>query len=558
MKKIILFSVFAIAALSLSSCKDFLDLKTQGGFSTDDYFNTDEQAQSTLNQIYNELRGEDMFGQNMFWEECASNIIVASRLGDAGSYLDNFMVMNYDPDVQPGPYGWCTGFVAQANWAIQALINKDELTYVEKRTLGEAYFLRALSHLILAYRFGCKTQGAPYVAYEKCNGTYNYEIPPQLPSVTDNFAEVVSDLEEAERLLPSINAYSADEKGRACKESAVALRVRANAFWATWDNSRWEKVIEDTDALGSMGRGLATLDELFSEYPENYYNKEYCFGLPGIGGSNGGGSWFPTCAAPYGLFGCPVNTNTNGWGEFYASYDLYEDFIKDGEDNARMKTSIIHVGEDITIFGLTYPVSRQYQDALETGFYLHKWNRAFAHPDFCNAGFHQGGDGASNHMFHLIRYTECLLFKAEALLLKGNTGEAATILNNIRARSGLAQNCKGTWAELYHERRCELCFEGAPYLYNLKRWALSENVNYDKLGEIRALAIHEMETPLRIAKWELDGDGHSTGNYTVEYYSGYGTGKKWQDYKIALPYSNEEIAKSYKDGAYQYKQNPGY
>lgn len=558
MKKISL--LLAIAALSLTSCQDFLDLKTQGGYSTDNFFNTDEQAASALNSVYNELRGEDFYGQNLFWEECAANILVAARLGDAGDYLDNYMVMDYDPQVQPGQYRDCVNAIAQMNWCIQALVAKSkttELTYVEQRTLGEAYFLRALHHLIQAYRYGCKSQGAPFVAYEDCEETYNYQIPPQLPSVTDNFAYVVSDLDKAESLLPSILKYSDSEKGRACAESAVALRMRANTYWATWDNSRWDKVIADAELLRKYGRGLATLDEIYSEYPENYYNKEYCYGLPGIGGSNGGGSWFPICAAPFGPFGCPVNTNTNGWGEFYTSYDLYEEMMKDGEDNARMKTSIIHSGEDITIFGLTYPVADQYQDALSTGFYLHKWNRAFSHADFVNAGFDAGGDGASNHMFHLIRYAECLLYEAEAYLIKGDNAKAADCMNQIRKRSGIEPNCKGTWTELYHERRCELCFEGAPYLYNLKRWALSENVNASKLSEIKALAVKEMETVPRIAVWEKV-DGVYTGKIQeVKNWTGYGAGK-WEDYKICMPYSNDEIAKSYQNGAYVYKQNPGY
>ncbi len=556
MKKIF-FIALAFATVSLTSCEGFLDVKSEGQYATDNYFTNDEQAAATVNDMYHCLRGEDFYGQNMFWEETAAKTMMAVRLGDAGDYIHTYSIMEYDGNVGTikSIYNQSYTQMSQANWIIKSLLAKDDLTYIETRTLGEAYFLRGFYHFLIAYRYGCKAKGVPFVAYED-NPEYNYDIPPQLESVTKNFEYVVSDFEKAADLLPSVNEYSDSEKGRACRESALAMAVRANAFWATWDASRWDEVISLVTTLKNEGRALSTLDKIYSDEPADYFNSEYCWGFGGKGGSLYGGSWFPICSMPFGPFDSPINTNTNGWGEFYTSYDLYEEMMKDGADNARMKASVIHTGEHITIYGQDLIVAPQYQDAISTGVYLHKWNRAYAHEDFINAGYVGPSDNASNHMFHVIRFAECLLFRAEAYLVKGKDSEAKADLNAIRERSGLAPiSDKVTWTNLYHERRCELCFEAAPYIYNLKRWALSENTSAP--DEIRNLALKELTSVARVAVWEKVGDNY-TGNISeVKDWTGYGAGT-WADYKICFPYPQEELDKAVVDGKKIYTQNPGY
>ena len=54
-----------------------------------------------------------------------------------------------------------------------------------------------------------------------------------MPTVMDNYKYIVSDLQKAEELLPRVSDYSADDKGRACKESAAALMAKVYAYWAT-------------------------------------------------------------------------------------------------------------------------------------------------------------------------------------------------------------------------------------------------------------------------------------------------------------------------------------
>jgi len=98
MKKIF-FIALAFATVSLTSCEGFLDVKSEGQYATDNYFTNDEQAAATVNDMYHCLRGEDFFGQNMFWEETAAKTMMAVRLGDAGDYIHTYSIMEYDGNV---------------------------------------------------------------------------------------------------------------------------------------------------------------------------------------------------------------------------------------------------------------------------------------------------------------------------------------------------------------------------------------------------------------------------------------------------------------------------
>jgi hypothetical protein len=65
--------------------------------------------------------------------------------------------------------------------------------------------------------------------------------------------------------------------------------------------------------------------------------------------------------------------------------------------------------------------------------------------------------------FPVYRYAEVLLFLAEALEEQGKSGEAATYLNQVRARAGLGAATGDLGEAIFNERRVELAFEN-------KRW----------------------------------------------------------------------------------------
>ena len=61
-----------------------------------------------------------------------------------------------------------------------------------------------------------------------------------------------------------------------------------------------------------------------------------------------------------------------------------------------------------------------------------------------------------------------------------------------------------TWADLYHERRCELAFEYSDHLYDLKRWF------HSGAAEIKELAKKELNAHPRARHYADRSDWNST------------------------------------------------
>ena len=155
-------------------------------------------------------------------------------------------------------------------------------------------------------------------------------------------------------------------------------------------------------------------------------------------------------------------------------------------------------------------------------------------------------------MYHFIRFADCLLYRAEAYLNKGDQANALKDINKVRNRSGLANWSGDAWEGLYHERFCELAFEGGSWFHEIKRWARSE---YAKVSpKLNQLATKELEGHPNAWIYEKDAAGVYQHTSTEPFALYQSSSKKWADYKFALPYPVTEIANA--DGAI--KQNPGY
>ena len=486
MKKILIFAI-ALVTLSLTSCKDFLDVKPLGTPTQDNYLMNDSQIESAVKSIYAPLcDGDDLFGRHILWEQCVGINIVPGRTRDWPELFT--LQWTGDESVLRDVFDQAYRFISRANWLVYVLKQKvdeaekagTEVSYVTKRSLGEAYFMRGWLYLTMAYRYGTKDLGIPHFNYENYEGSIEFSIPPQSASVCDDYDLIVKDLQKAADLLPSVNQYTSQEHGRACRESALGMMVRAYAYWATWDESMWDKVVETVNLMEKEGRALVpSYSSLFNDDVATWWNSEYCWSIA----SNGGhmprtGTEFPGCALEnkgWGVY--------NGWGQFKPSYDAYEEFMKDGPsaENERLRRTILEYNQEFEYNG----VKMNYYGAqdVETGFQINKWMEPFKHADFIEAGYvNESGGGwpTARINFHSIRFAECLLYRAEANLHKGNAGAAASDLNKIRVRAGLEGNCKGTWMELYHERVCELMFEVlSDSAFDLKRWVVGAGVGAD-------------------------------------------------------------------------------
>lgn len=543
MKKYI--SIIALSGLVLSSCSDFLDVQSEGNPTTNAYFTNDQQAIDAIDGLYAPIHQETGFGRELFWEQGAACDIVWGRTRG----YNTLATFAYTGDESPisDTFNMFYQNMSRSNWIIKQLLNKKkttQLTDVETRSLGEAYFMRGMAHFWIAYRYGTNEQGVPFVRYEDFEGDYDNSIPPQLASVTDNYQAIIDDMDQAISYLPKFEEYSDDDKGRAHQAAAVAYKAKVYAYWATWDEGKWNDVIAMVNELeNTYGRDLApTFAEIFSSDFADFWNAEYIWSIPSNGGSTGGGVEFPGVVLEnkgWGIY--------NGWGQLKPSYDIYEEMAKDGVGNDRLVRSILEYNQEFEFFG----EKRRFFSAsdLEAGFQINKYMAPFKHKDATNEGYvNTNGDWPTARInFPLIRFAEMLLFRAEAYLMTGKPELAKADLNRIRVRSNL-QPLEGTptMKDLYHERRCELAFEYTDHLFDLKRWHRSSN------AEIKELAAKELNSHPRVRIYEDRSNPEST--FTIGDYEDYKEKKTYEDYMMVFPYPSNQITKS--NG--KLKQNKGY
>lgn len=546
MKKIILSAIAVVGAFAMTSCSDFLDPQTEGAYTTNSYFNNDQQCVDALDAVYARIAQENMFGREIFWEQGATTDVVWGR---TRSY-PTLATMSYTGDESPlrGFWEQCYKFGARANWVVSSLINKGEenLSEVGKRSLGEAYFLRAFYHFYIAYRYGTDELGVPFVKYEDYGTDYDFSIPPQQATVMDNYKMIIEDLQKAEQLLPDCRNIDAANFGRASKQAAVGYMAKVYAYWACWDKSQWANVITCVDKLESQyGRALvANYNDLFSDDFSKWNNSEYIFAMPSNGGANGGGCEFPGVVLEnkgWGVF--------NGWGQNKPSYDIFEQFMADdanlidaNKGNIRKVRSVLEYGQEFMFNGET----RQFfsESDVEAGFMINKYMDPFGHADFCASdekgmGYvNTSGDWPTARLnVPILRFADLLLLRAEAKIVNGQDGAAD--INKVRNRANVKSlDHPATMKDIYHERRVELAFEFYDHLYDLKRWHKSGD------AEIKALAAAELNARPRVRVYE--DRSNPDANFVIAPYNDY-TDKgsnAYVDGKITFPFPSEQVAKS--------------
>ena len=613
MKKIFLLATALTACvLSVNSCEDFLQPKTEGAYSTDEYFTSDAQAIDAIDACYKNFYSESFLGRELMWEQAAANDFVWGRTRAFPELAT--LSMTTSVSVLNDVWKQATQVIARSNWVVESLLKKQqstELTAIESRSLGEAYFCRALAHFYLAYRYGTDKQGVPFVKYESFEGGYNNEIPTQQESVIDNYQMILDDFNAAEALLPRYEDYSDADFGRAHKAACAGFKAKLYAYWACWDKSKWADVITCVNKLeneyGRSIKNVAFTDNFTSDW-DKWRNSEYVYAIPGEGGAAGqnGGIEFPGISLDNSLYGL-----MNCWGQFKPSLDIYEEMSKDNNNlaneslgNIRLKNTIGEYGDIIPFWGQTDFRFYSNRD-VESGFIMIKYVEPFTHGEgyyyvdsednevvyneatgvysfkkdgtplndkqmnekkwkinkgAIDLGYvGQNSDWPVCRMnFPILRFADCLLLRAEAYLATGKAAEAAKDINTVRVRSNVKPlTGNANWADIYHERRVELALEYSDHLYDCKRWAVSGD------PAIKALALAELNSHPRARHYNERSDAGKYVNgvfvpntdFTVGPYDDYvSPAPVWEEYKMVFPYRSEEVAKA--NG--RLKQNAGY
>lgn len=532
MKKIFSDCILLIfTVLLFSGCsKDWVDTKPNGSPTTAYFWKTDADLNKAVLSMYSAFQNESTWGRDLFWMQNASDDLVVGR-----SKANAENIKNLIPTGREGymAQAWTDlyGMINLANQVIEGTPTATEASdSAKKQALGEAYFIRGFAHFWIAYLWATDKQGVPFDGPE--NAGYGKRIPPQLPTIMDNYRQIVSDLQKAANMLPLFSQYTSSDFGRAHKAAAWGYIVKTYAYWAQYDQTKWQSVSDYCDTIALKGqRALITNQSNgYNNYQAvfkiaNNWSSEYIWSVTsGVQG----GSEFPGVVLEnkgWGLF--------NGWGYFQPTEELYDEYEP---NDPRREVTILKFGDSFTYFGQ----QKLYNSANSlTGFQINKYMEPYSYgsggSSSTNQMINQNGDYPTTRLnLPLMRYAEILLFKTEALIDLGKSGEAAAPLNLVRGRAGLSPINNPTLADLKHERRCELACEWTDRFEDLKRWG-----DFSKI-----------EAPLHGRLYVNKTDPASS--YTIYQAWPARTFVKGKD--MAWPVNPDEIAKS--NG--QYKQTPGW
>ncbi|BAX79984.1 RagB/SusD family nutrient uptake outer membrane protein [Labilibaculum antarcticum] len=454
------FVVAAFIVFIVWGCSEsFTDLTPKGSATEGNYWQTEDDALAGANAMYYYMKDEDMFTRGFMWYINASDDMITGRSNAKADAAVNF-TLSGDEGYFSWMYPQSYKIVRRANDVISHVPDIEMDASLSKRVLGEAYFMRAFHYFWLAHTYGDNGEngGVPIVTEENMFDDH-FTRP---VSVINNYEQIISDLEKAVDLLPLFTTYASADLGRAHKDAALAYIAKTYMYWAQYDNSKWDNVIEYCDKITNSGSGRKLLNsnnpgtdyhDIFT-YQQNF-GSEYIWSV--ISGVDAG-SKLPGVMLENKGWG-----DYNGWGYYQPTLELYNSFEV---GDVRRKETILEFGQEFKWFGETRRYTSQNS---QSGFQFNKYMDAYGYENPVGTTINANGDDPTTIAnVPLIRYTEIVLMKAEALLMKGQNADKE--LNAVRSRAGLASITNATLSDLKHERRVEFAGEFTNRHFDLVRW----------------------------------------------------------------------------------------
>ncbi len=465
MKKILLLILISIGFTNCSD--DYVTRSSLTSIAEGNFWQSESDAFLALNGVYAALQTKSVYGGHLngwqgipgfdgFGDNCFNNF----KWEGPGEFMEGVS----NPTKGPNRQFWLEHYrgIVRANSVIRNVkdISLDLVSQEKKDAiLGQAYFLRALLYFNLAIYF----EDVPLIT-EPQNLDNAFVAKNTYDEVT---AQIIEDLKFASANLPvrhPDNLY-----GYATKGAALSLFARVQLYNKEYTGQFG--VIELTNQVMGLGYALhPNYGELFSEAGEN--SAEVVFAVRFLRGNNtSSGETFSATflGFPKGDMR-PMPNLVNSFlcidGRPITTSPLYNPNNKGANRDPRAKATVYFAGDQY----LDEPV-RIFPGAAAAPFGQRKYIRRA--PDALgNAIFAEGSID-----FHVIRYADVLLMRAEAMVETNDVNGARDLVNQVRARVGMPtiQSVQGSvnqnqMRELVRlERRVELAMEGLRFM-DLKRW----------------------------------------------------------------------------------------
>ena len=531
MKKIIIPALFVLA-LGLVSCEDNLDIAQKGVVSSLDFYQSDEDAEALLANMYSKFC-QDVAGtqginnpEQVIINYSADDILSAG--GNIDDHLDFrvFDEFRYDESnpVLKECYNRYVGAIYTANLVIsnfstenkEGAAPKFESAYT-KQCVEEARVMRAYLHMMMAILWN-----RPAIIDRLL---YADELPTQAESQEQVFQWVVSECDKAisSGSLPKRNG-SGDKNATARMTVGFAQFVAGKAAMFANDPTTARKYLGDL--INSGNYKLVDSDEYWTNFhvagdgnsekifEPNFINDE------SIGVWSGRvwrSRWMVAdvfCWRTDHLASMPAPCPAAGWNGGAIQEDFAKKFLEHDGNSPRRRACFLT--EDEWLYEMEWNSDKNDADlaakkadpqrgiSSTEGVYSHgpyfEWKHmAYAAiPKILSNGKDYPRDnvptimgGASTEKnFMVARYAEALLLYAEACI-GADEASGLRALNEVQQRSGSGKiSSKLSFEDVMEEKQYEMWFENCRFP-DLVRWANQGKVNLDQIFNKNYGGIHK-------------------------------------------------------------------
>lgn len=429
------FYTFSLSLILFCSCKKFVEIdppKTQ--LTNETVFGNDNTANSAVAGIYSNMcnNSRSVFNglyTTIFCGLMADELQATGSLSNQYASFQNNSLLATNKDVSIFWQNMYNNIYA-ANMVLENLAHSNTISVsMNKQLTGESLFLRSLCYFYLAQLFG----DVPLVLSTQVNET---TILPRAP-VEKVQEQIIGDLNNALTLLVSDYSYSNGERVRGNKSVVNAFLARVYLFVGKWQEAEISasNVINDSADYALE----PTLSKVFWKNSSESILQFYTYN--GSGYTYTGQRFIPTS------------------GGRIPNYLLTDVLMNSFEENDQRKTTWI---DSVNVNSEEY-------------YYPGKYEQSTIQP------------GESGEYDMVFRLSEQFLIRAEARAQQGNIAGAASDLNRIRGRAGLAPATatdeNSMLAAILHERQVELFTEWGHRWLDLKRTGTIDNVlSVEKAG----------------------------------------------------------------------------
>ncbi|MET0637991.1 MAG: RagB/SusD family nutrient uptake outer membrane protein [Chitinophagaceae bacterium] len=460
-KKIAVVTLLTVTCMV--ACTEKLDVGDANNPTSESYFKTAVELQNGVNAVYSIIRSGELIAREWY----TTHDMRGGEFAAGGPQLEapRAELLN-----QPAPapsnsvttnvWTGCYHMINRANVVIAKAPDVTDNITLRDRVVGEAHFLRAWAYFELVSQWG----DVPVYTEPVASAT---DFKGKTPAA-EIYNLIVSDLTLAAQKLPA--SYGSSDNGRATSGAAITLMARAlmqngdygaaktallNVYgkYSLVANYQWNF---DGDVRNDDGTAAAAGHE---------FNAESIFEVVFVDRGDGSFNWGYNGE---GSSSALANARTQDWGKTWGNVIPSNRLLDEYEANdPRYKFTIWEEGDLLLTQSTTsapkvlLAADINTTTSVKNGVTLKRFFRKYNIYDWVNSGNHFGGLNQ-----RLLRYADVLLMLAECEAEVGTPAQAASYINEVRARPSVNMppvtlgSKDAALRAVIHERWVELASEG--------------------------------------------------------------------------------------------------